>query len=120
MATLHREGDRVVDKGPQFQGQADLGSIPAQPPASQVMLKKSLHSCGAWPSEQLAQPFRPASGATGKKGMRSRVLLYAVSTQNVLKHMAGARSCLSPPPTSTGSRKESNVCGTDGTRFLPM
>lgn len=92
MATLHREGDRVVDKGPQFQGQADLGSIPAQPPASQVMLKKSLHSCGAWPSEQLAQPFRPASGATGKK--RNEITCATVCSKHSERAEAHGRCTL--------------------------
>lgn len=43
MATLYREdlgGNRVVEKGPTSQGLEEMGSIPAQPPAGQVVLNK--------------------------------------------------------------------------------
>lgn len=63
MATLYRkdlEGNRVVEKGPNFQGLEEMGSIPAQPPDDgQVMLNKSFHSCGAWPSDPTSTVIQP-------------------------------------------------------------
>lgn len=104
MATLYREdleGNRVVEKGPNFQGLEEMGSIPAQRPDGQVMLNKSFLSYGAWP----AQLFGPASGAAGNKEMRSHALTCAVSTQNMLTCMTGACSYLSPSSAQEGAKR---------------
>lgn len=101
MATLYQEGKQVGPGRRQWKKglNSRVRSIPVQSPDDQGILNTPFHSCASWPSDPTGRALQSCLWGYWEKEMRSHVLMYAVSTQNILKQPAGVHSSLSPSST---------------------